>query len=129
VNTLDNIGVHGGQCAAEEGACCFPDTSCEVRLQGDCTVLGGQPGPAGSTCENHACCPALKPDHDMDGDVDLADFGWFQTCLAGPETPVPTVPCRCADFQGDDHVDSIDLGTFLGCMLGPEITADPNCAD
>jgi hypothetical protein len=65
----------------------------------------------------------------MDGDVDLADFGWFQTCLAGPEAPPPTVPCRCADFQGDGVVDAIDLGTLLGCMLGPEIPANPDCAD
>ncbi len=109
VNTLDNIAVHGGQGSAAEGACCFPDTSCEVRYQGDCTLLGGQPGPAGSTCETHACCPPFLPDHDMDGDVDLADFGWFQTCLAGPEMPAPTVPCRCADFQNDGHVDDLDL--------------------
>ncbi len=129
VNTLDNIAVHGGQGYAEDGACCYPDTSCEVRPQGDCTFLGGQPGPAGTTCETHACCPPLLPDHDMDGDVDLADFGWFQTCLAGPEMPVPTVPCRCADYQNDEHVDGLDLARFLGCMLGPEIPADPHCAD
>lgn len=124
---VDNLVLEGGQGYAEPGACCFPDTTCTVTYQGDCPLLGGQPGPAGSTCETHACCPRLLPDHDLDGDVDLADFGWFQTCLAGPEAPPPSVPCQCADFQGDGFVDNLDLSSFLGCLLGPEIPADPGC--
>ena len=125
--TIDDLALYGGQGYAEQGACCFPDTTCVVTYYGDCQVLGGQPGPAGSTCQNHACCPPLLPDHDMDGDVDLQDFGWFQTCLSGDEEPPPTVPCRCADFDHDNDVDELDMATFLGCMLGPDIAANPSC--
>lgn len=126
---VDDIVLHGGQGYAERGACCFPDTTCVEAYPGDCLILGGQAGPGGSTCQTHACCPPLPPDHDMDGDVDLADFGWFQTCLAGHAVPPPTVACRCADYQGDGFVDALDLVTFLGCMRGPEIPAEPNCID
>ncbi len=126
---LDDFAVYGGQGYAEPGACCFPDTSCVVEYPGNCLSLGGQPGESGSTCANTACCPPLPADHDMDTDVDLADFGWFQSCLSGPQTPPTVVPCRCADFDGDSDVDADDLTTFIGCMLGPEIAADPTCTD
>ncbi len=129
VPVYDNVVVRGGMGYAQPGACCFADTSCLEAYHGDCDLLGGHFAGAGTTCATTACCPPLPADHDMDGDVDLADFGWFQTCLAGPEAPPPSVPCRCADFQSDGFVDAIDLGTFLGCMLGPEIPTNPNCTD
>ncbi|MBI4579364.1 MAG: hypothetical protein HY718_06650 [Planctomycetes bacterium] len=127
VNTLDNIVVYGGQGEAAQGACCYPNTSCDVRLQGDCTTLGGVPGEPGSTCANTACCPPLLIDHDMDQDIDVEDFGWFQTCLSGAYVAPPTVPCYCADLDHDGDVDTPDVEIFVECMLGPEVPANPNC--
>ncbi len=130
VPSYDNISISGGMAFAPEGACCMPDTTCVPAFGGiHCESLGGTFQGSGTDCETAVCCPPFLPDHDMDSDVDLADFGWFQTCLAGPEAPPPSVPCRCADFQSDGFVDAIDLGTFLGCMLGPEIPTNPNCTD
>ena len=127
--SVDDIVLYGGQGYVELGACCFPDTTCIQAYQGDCQLLGGQPGPGGSTCQTHACCPPLPADHDMDGDVDLADFGWFQSCRSGARVPPPTVPCRCVDFDDDNDVDSLDFATFMVCLLGPEVPANPSCTD
>ncbi len=126
---IDSVAVYGGQGYAVPGACCFPDTSCVEAFQGDCVLMGGQPADGGTTCENTACCPPLPADHDMDTDVDLQDFGWFQACLTGLKNPIATVPCRCADFDRDNDVDADDLVKFLGCMQGPEVPANPTCAE
>ena len=126
---VEDFAIYGGQGYAEQGACCFPDTTCIETSQGDCTILGGQSGPAGSTCENHACCPPLPADHDMDGDVDLDDFGWFQTCLSGSNIAPSSVPCMCAEFDPDDDVDATDLAVFLKCMTSAGIPADPSCTN
>ncbi|MBI4582205.1 MAG: hypothetical protein HY718_21090 [Planctomycetes bacterium] len=128
--TVDDVAVQGGQGYADPGACCFPDTTCLDNLrQGDCTVLGGNAAAPTSTCAATACCPPLLVDHDMDTDVDVEDFGWFQTCLSsGTYLPPPTLPCACADLDGDVDVDIDDFTIFAGCMLGPGIPADPGCA-
>ncbi len=130
VPRYDNIVLHGGVCYSAPGACCFADTSCTDGLYGaDCQAIGGTFNGDGTTCATKACCPALKADHDLDNDVDLEDFGWFQSCLAGQSIPPPNVPCQCADFDQEGDVDAADLATFLGCMLGPEVPANPSCID
>jgi len=126
----DNVALDGGQGYGAPGACCYEDTNCTHEYYMDCQTLGGEFQGSGTSCYAVACCPPLPPDHDMDTDVDLDDFAWFQTCLSGPDDPPPTVPCECADLTLDDgHVDANDLATFLGCMRGPGLAADPNCAD
>lgn len=127
----DNIALHGGIPYDAPGACCFPDTSCTPNLSsGDCQTLGGQPAGPGTTCATVACCPPLKPDHDLDTDVDIEDFAWFQTCLSsGPFVPPPTLVCECADLDHDSDVDVADFDIFYNCMLGPGTPADPHCAD
>ncbi len=122
--TFDNVALDGGQGYVQPGACCFPDTSCVEAYEGDCRVLGGQFAGGGTTCDAVACCPPLPADHDMDGDVDLEDFGWFQSCLSGPRALPWTIPCQCADFNHDTGVDADDLATFLIHMSGPEIPAN-----
>jgi hypothetical protein len=68
--------------------------------------------------------PLLPGDFNHDGDVDLADYGFFQACYAGPS--VPHGPgCEPADFNSDGLVDANDLTNFQGCMGGAN--APPGC--
>ncbi|HSW44956.1 MAG TPA: immunoglobulin domain-containing protein [Phycisphaerae bacterium] len=71
----------------------------------------------------------VAADLDNDGDVDLADFGLFQVCLAGPyPSPIP-MDCGNCDLDRDNDVDADDLGKILLCLSGASVSADPNCAD
>jgi len=127
VPSYDNIALYGGMGYAGSGACCFPDTSCLGLHQGDCAALGGEFAGSGTTCETVACCPSFLPDHNMDTQVDLQDFGWIQTCLAGPQVPAPRLECNCADLDGDGDVDQDDIAVFIRCLTGPGAPVDPAC--
>lgn len=70
-----------------------------------------------------------KVDNDLDGDVDQADFGWFQACLTGPVTPVTAPDCQDAMLDADADADQYDVAIFANCFTGPDITADFRCAD
>jgi RHS repeat-associated protein len=65
-------------------------------------------------------------DFNHDGDVDLADFGHFQDCFAGPNNPPAHSGCGDADFDDDGDVDLTDFGFFQGCFYGPN--HPPACA-
>ncbi len=67
-------------------------------------------------------------DFDFDGDSDLSDFGHFQACYSGPNTPQNDSNCQDAKFDGDEDVDLDDFGIMQGCLSGAGIPADPNCA-
>ncbi len=58
-------------------------------------------------------------DFDADGDVDLADFGTFQTCFNGPNRLPSRSGCAPADLDGDGDVDLADFGAFQSCFNGP----------
>lgn len=62
----------------------------------------------------------VPPDLDHDGDVDVADFGYFQLCFNGPQRP-PAIAgdCDITDFDGDADVDLADFGELLACFNGP----------
>jgi len=64
---------------------------------------------------------SVLPDLDLDTDVDQEDFGRFQACLSGQDTPSPS--CLGADFNHDELVNQVDFTVFLGCMSGPEVPA------
>lgn len=68
-------------------------------------------------------CPA---DFDADNDVDQADFGALQRCLAGEGVSVPS-NCLPADLNGDQVVDHEDTEVFHGCQSGPGRPADQLC--
>jgi hypothetical protein len=59
----------------------------------------------------------VTADHDGDGDVDLSDFAYFQTCLTGYIT-IENLLCRSVDFNHDNAVDTLDLLAFLQCLNG-----------
>lgn len=67
-------------------------------------------------------------DVNRDGDVDLDDFGVFQTCLSGPAVPhVETPACDASDLDGDGDVDQADFGVFQRCYGGAGRPANPAC--
>lgn len=72
---------------------------------------------------------SVPPDLDGDGDVDLTDFGRFQTCLAGPGIPPPNPACLQADFSGDNDVDHADFNLLRGCMSGADVPAIRTCLE
>lgn len=69
----------------------------------------------------------VLPDLSLDGDVDQEDFGLFQACLSGENSPSPS--CVSADFTHNGLVDQLDLVVFLGCVSGADVLADRTCDD
>ena len=68
----------------------------------------------------HAIIPFHAPtDLDADGDVDLSDFGIFQTCFNGPNRLPASPGCAAADLDADGDVDLSDFGVFQTCFNGP----------
>ena len=132
VPTYDNVALLGGKGFVPPGACCYRDTAtCMMAYgSGDCVPGGGVYHGNGVSCEEIARCPSFLPDHDLDGDVDITDFGWFQQCLTEEATDPPSIlACECADFNNDGKVNQSDLPIFLQCLSGPDIPADPACAN
>jgi hypothetical protein len=126
---FDNFLIKGGLGYGPPGACCRPDTTCFQSFGAlDCQARGGmQFHGSGTTCGAVACCPPLLPDHDLDGDVDVSDFGWFQRCLTDDPVDPPALPCTCADLNFDGKVNHHDPPIFIDCMSGPETPADAGC--
>ncbi len=61
----------------------------------------------------------VPADHDMDGDVDLADFNRLQACFNGPNRAPAGEDCGPADVDYDGDVDLADFTAFLVCFNGP----------
>ncbi len=70
----------------------------------------------------------VSPDFDLDGDVDMGDFGMYQRCLSGPGQH-PAAGCEYADLDGDNDVDLNDFGILQGCMVGSGLIPERTCAD
>jgi len=58
-------------------------------------------------------------DFDCDGDVDLADFGRFQSCFNGPNRALRSADCGNTDLDMDTDVDLADFLVFQTCFNGP----------
>lgn len=80
-------------------------------------------------------CHAPFADVDNDGDVDQADFAYFQACYTGadggPIAPEPSY-CSCLNVDGpegtpDTDIDQADQILFDACASGPGVPADPTC--
>lgn len=72
---------------------------------------------------------AFLPDFDGDGDIDMDDFGAFQTCLTGNSAPQLLPECQLARLDGDSDVDEGDTALFLGCLSGAGVALNPGCLD
>lgn len=73
--------------------------------------------------------PSVVPaDLDLDGDVDLNDYGRFQACRTGPAVQIMDPACDSADLDGDDDVDQEDFGIFQRCISGADRPAAADCA-
>ena len=90
----------------------------------------GTPDAGNYSCEVSADCGGMESnaaaltlsaygDLDLDGDVDLADFGAFQDCFNGPNRPYAQGGCAATDWDADDDVDLTDFGQFQVCFNGP----------
>ncbi len=69
----------------------------------------------------------LPADIDADGDVDMADFGFLQSCLTGRDVPQQLASCQDAMLDSDADVDQDDVLLFMGCLRGADIAPDQNC--
>ncbi|MGB9624525.1 MAG: dockerin type I domain-containing protein [Phycisphaerae bacterium] len=69
--------------------------------------------------------PTVAEDFDGDGDVDLGDFAFMQSCFNGPNRPPQSGGCERADLDGDSDVDLADFGGFQFCFNGPN--RPPRC--
>ncbi len=56
--------------------------------------------------------PLAWGDHDLDRDIDLADFAGWGECAAGPDSSVPLSRCYLLDFDYDIDVDLADFAAF-----------------
>jgi len=119
----DNILVRGGWGTGDPGACCLSDPACLELPEWDCLQIGGIYHGPNTDCATTVCCPTPPADHDVDGDVDLEDFGHFQACLTGLAVPLTDMACWCVDLDGDGDVDRDDQAAFRSAMTGAGIPA------
>jgi len=66
----------------------------------------------------------LPGDFDLDGDVDMEDFGHLQDCFSGSAQPHGS-DCGDADIDDDGDVDVADFAEFNNCLAG--IDQPPGC--
>jgi hypothetical protein len=68
-------------------------------------------------------------DFEPDGDVDMADYGRFQSCYTGSGNAQTAPACQGARLDEDEDVDRFDFDRFTACMSGAGVPADPDCAE
>lgn len=68
-------------------------------------------------------------DFDTDGDVDLEDLVYLESCTTGPALGPLANSCTDADLDHDGDVDQADFGIFQHCQTAISPTGKPSCAD
>ena len=56
--------------------------------------------------------PVAPGDCNIDGGVNLLDFGDFELCLLGPEVGPLEIACVCLDLDRDEDIDLSDIALF-----------------
>jgi hypothetical protein len=69
----------------------------------------------------------IAGDMDVDGDVDLSDFGAFQICYTGNGNVQTDPLCAGAKLDGDGDVDDSDFAVFQSCLSGANVPAPQTC--
>ncbi len=91
-------------------------------------TVSGPGGPVALTLPDYITVTdppsSVSADFDLDGDVDLDDFGAMQECMG---VSFPLGICDRIDYDTDLVVDETDVAIFLGCMSGAGMAADPAC--
>jgi hypothetical protein len=62
-----------------------------------------------------------------DTDVDMEDFGQFQTCFTGPNAPQTDPACEEAKIDTDEDVDQEDYDIFVKCLSSSDVPAEASC--
>ncbi len=70
---------------------------------------------------------SVPADFDVDGDVDIEDYGLLQACLSGANVAQLLPACVPAHLDADTDVDVEDNQRFRNCFSGPTVHADSNC--
>lgn len=127
-------GALGSTCGESTciGACCQGQKGCEEVAYGLCPAADFKG--IGSACaqQNCPCSSSVNvwADHDVDGDVDMDDFGQFQRCFAGTDGVVGA-GCECLNHVNDGTIDGSDFIEFMNCATGAEVQwtqlLTPNC--
>jgi hypothetical protein len=99
------------------------------QLTGTITVTSTNGVNSPQTLTVSVTIETVPPDFDGDGDVDIADFGHFQTCYSGAGLAQTDVNCQDALLDGDEDVDQGDFGLFQGCMSGANVAVVQTCMD
>lgn len=69
----------------------------------------------------------VAADLDVDGDVDMVDFGIAQRCLTGSLIPGTDPDCLKADLDQDTDLDQHDLQFLIDCISGPNVPPTLGC--
>lgn len=107
--------------SASDGAWPAPQDIIEAALDNVLITVAGCAAPedceAGQYCDTNGMCADYGGgDFDSDGDVDLEDYGTFETCFGQSGTG----PCTEANLTGDIAVTLEDYAEFAARLTGPE---------
>lgn len=101
---------------SEIGACCFGAGFCWDDLEPTaCREITGIYQGDGSICVE-GCGFG---DFDEDGDVDLRDFAYFQSCCCDAARGAAGTECQRGDIDGCGVIDSLDYSALHQVWMGP----------
>ena len=69
----------------------------------------------------------LKPDFDLDGDVDMVDYAHLQLCFSGTDVPQLIPECLNTRMDADQDVDLQDAQLLEGCLSGSDHAQSASC--